>query len=146
MGCMLTSGSPVFLSLGIAPDMTLQEFSSPLYFPLAKAIVFFKKRETGSPVQSIARFSSSQWKQIPMKCTWLNLVLSGSVAADAEMQRSKTAERCKTHWGNQISVLTSWVHEHWAWITFYHPCSLCDIGLWLPDFILGERLYFYHPY
>lgn len=59
MGCRLTSGSPVFLSLGITLDMTLQEFSSPLYFPLAKAIVV-KKRETGSPVQSVARFGSSQ--------------------------------------------------------------------------------------
>lgn len=44
MGCMLTSGSPVFLSLGVAPDMTLQEFSCPLYFPLAKVIVFKEKR------------------------------------------------------------------------------------------------------
>lgn len=147
MGCRVTSGCPVFLSLGIALDMTLQEFSSPLHFPLAKATVV-KKRETGSPVQSVARFGSSHWKQNTRKwfCTWLNLVLSGSVAAGGEMQRSKTAEGCKAHRANQISVLTSWAHEHWAWIPFCHPYSLCDIGLWLPDFVLGERLYFYHLY
>lgn len=45
MGCRLTSGSPVFLSLGIALDMNLQEFSSPLYFPLAKAIVVKKEKQ-----------------------------------------------------------------------------------------------------
>lgn len=143
MGCMLISGSPELLSLQIAFGMTLLDFFSLLYFPFTKAMGF-KKRETKSPAQSIARFVFPQWKQIPVKwfCTRLGLALSGSVATGVEMQRSKSAEHCKTHWGNQISVLASWDHEPWPGFMFDHPCShqVSDIGLGLTDFILGDKL------